>query len=154
MAGTRLCSRSGIRGPARDSPQMQKELFTCVHQDCFLLGKPSSQVLPRTCCVLLPARYLWFSISETAAQLVLLNFHFLGQSLHPPFSLPWCPAVQPGWEWAVEVSHRLKQIGSVLDALPAHPAIYPSPGGCAVRVTRRVLQSVFLSLACEIHQCC
>lgn len=149
MAGTRRYSRSGIWAPERDSPHMQKELFTCVHQDCFLLGKSSSQVLPRTCCVLLSARYLWFSISATAAQLVLLNVHFLGQSLHPPFSLPWCPAVQ-----AVEVSHRLKQIGSVLDALPAHPSVYPSPGGCAVQVSRRVLQSVFLGLACEIRQCC
>lgn len=152
VAGTHCCARSAIWAAAGDSPQMQKEVlgFACVHQDSFPLGKSSSQIFPWTCCILLSARCFWSSLSVIAAQLVLLSSHFLSQCLHSPFSLPWCPAVQPGLEWGVQVSPRLKHIGcSACTSCP------PSqPWGGALQVSRRVLQSVFLGLAFEIHQWC
>lgn len=134
-AGMGLCLRqlspdefivAGTRGMAV-LDQVSKTAPRCkrsVHQDCFLLGKSSCQVLPWTCHVLLSSSCLWASISGTAAQLVLFNFHFLDQYLHSPFSFPWCPAVQPGLDWGVEVSHRSGPSWMLcLHILPSIPAL-------------------------------
>lgn len=114
----------------------------------FPLGKVQLPNIPWTCCVLLSARCLCSSTSVTAAQLVLFNSHFLGQGLHCPSSLPWCPAAHPALEWAVEVNPRMEQINSILDALPAPLPSIPALG-CAVQVSRGVLQLVCLGLVCE-----
>lgn len=82
---------------------MQKELLARVHQDCFLLGKSSSQILPWTRCVLLSASSLCSSIPVRAAHLVLLDSNFLGQLLYSSFPPPWCQqhsqACSGVWKW-------------------------------------------------------
>lgn len=131
---------------------MQKELLHVSTRTASSWGSPAPRYYHGqavSCC--LPAPCAPPSLWELHTLSCLIPI-----PISPPLPFPTSlvAAAQPGLQWGVEVAPRLRQVGSMLDALPAHPALHPSPGARAVQVSRRVLQSIFLGLVCEINHCC